>query len=94
MRVLEHLRHPNVVTFYGAVTRASQHHAIVVELCLGSVYVFWSRPLPATTPTGLMFTEIQVVQKQLGVLTKIGRVSVMTTCRSLAKKRHPVGERV
>lgn len=38
VRVLEHLRHPNVVTFYGAVTRNAQHHAIVQELCLGSVY--------------------------------------------------------
>lgn len=38
VRVLEHLRHPNVVTFYGAVTQNSEHHAIVQELCLGSVY--------------------------------------------------------
>ena len=38
VRVLEHLRHPNIVAFYGAVTRDSEHHAIIQELCTGSVY--------------------------------------------------------
>ena len=38
VRVLEHLRHPNIVAFYGAVTRDSAHHAIIQELCTGSVY--------------------------------------------------------
>ena len=29
IEVLVHVRHPNVVTFYGAVTKNSEHHAIV-----------------------------------------------------------------
>lgn len=52
VRVLEHLRHPNIVTFYGAVTRDSQHHAIVVELCRGSVYDYLQKFGKEKTPSG------------------------------------------
>ena len=53
VRVLEHLRHPNVVTFYGAVTRNSEHHAIVQELCLGSVYDYLQKFGKAVGAEGL-----------------------------------------
>ena len=41
--MLERLRHPNVVTFYGAVTQNAEHLAIVMELCLGSVFDYLRR---------------------------------------------------
>ena len=40
IEILEHVRHPNVVVFYGAVTSHDQHLAIVQELCAGSVFDF------------------------------------------------------
>ena len=54
VRVLEHLRHPNIVAFYGAVTRDSAHHAIIQELCTGSVYDYLQKfgsavKFPSTT---------------------------------------------
>jgi hypothetical protein len=39
VQILEHVRHPNVVTFYGAVTQPhAAHLAVVQELCSGSVF--------------------------------------------------------
>jgi serine/threonine protein kinase len=38
VEILEKLRHPNIVAFYGAVTSHSNHMCIVQELCAGSVY--------------------------------------------------------
>ena len=43
VKMLERLRHPNVVTFYGAVTQNAEHLAIVMELCLGSVFDYLRR---------------------------------------------------